>query len=540
MGRPMRRISSRQNPLVARFRELARGRDASGTRAARRRASRRGGARVRRRRSTPSRSPSASSTRAPTSSSIGVERAGADVVARARPVLAAMSPVQQPSGIVAHRAAATARRSTRCCAARRSWSLMLAGVQDAGNVGAIVRAAEAAAPPASSPRRARPIRSAGRRCAARWAARSGCRSRSGSRSRATLARLRERGIAIVATVPRDGTPLPRAELARPGRDPARRRRRRASRTTRRRRRRAAHDPDAAAGRVAQRRDHGRPDPVRSRATATSTATCPSSTEPESRAERRLRHASRRSPSACGRARSTSSSARKRCSAPGRPLRQRDRARSPAVDHPVGPARHRQDDAGARSSRGVTRARFVAFSAVLSGIKEIRAVMAEAEEIAAAARPAHDSLRRRDPPLQQGAAGRVPAARRSRRHRAHRRDDGEPVVRGELGAAVAVEGLRPQAARADDAMRTIVARARRRIASAASAAIGVVDRRRGACAAIARYANGDARDRAEPAGDGRRRGAARRRRPADRRRARRRPGAEPRRCSTTRPARSTTT
>ena len=63
------------------------------------------------------------------------------------------------------------------------------------------------------------------------------------------------------------------------------------------------------------------------------------------------------------------------------------------------------------------------------------------------RPAHDRLHRRDPPLQQGAAGRVPAARRGRRHRADRRDHREPVVRGERRAAVALEGLR--AARADD-------------------------------------------------------------------------------------------
>ena len=55
---------------------------------------------------------------------------------------------------------------------------------------------------------------------------------------------------------------------------------------------------------------------------------------------------------------------------------------------------------------------------------------EAKERSRYARRAHDRLRRRDPPLQQGAAGRVPAARRGRHHHAHRRDDREPVVRGE--------------------------------------------------------------------------------------------------------------
>ena len=43
---------------------------------------------------------------------------------------------------------------------------------------------------------------------------------------------------------------------------------------------------------------------------------------------------------------------------------------------MGPARHRQDDAGAPDRRA-TRARFVAFSAVLAGIKEIKDVMAAA-------------------------------------------------------------------------------------------------------------------------------------------------------------------
>ena len=55
---------------------------------------------------------------------------------------------------------------------------------------------------------------------------------------------------------------------------------------------------------------------------------------------------RRSPSGCVRARSTSSSARRRSSAPARPLAPRHRAGPPAVDHPLGPAGHRQDDAGA--------------------------------------------------------------------------------------------------------------------------------------------------------------------------------------------------
>jgi cell division septum initiation protein DivIVA len=77
------------------------------------------------------------------------------------------------------------------------------------------------------------------------------------------------------------------------------------------------------------------------------------------------------------------------------------------------------------------------SAVLAGVKEIR----EAVERAQARRPqgAHDRLRRRGAPLQQGAAGRLPAARRVGPVHLHRRDHREPVVRGERGAAVAGHG-----------------------------------------------------------------------------------------------------
>ena len=119
------------------------------------------------------------------------------------------------------------------------------------------------------------------------------------------------------------------------------------------------------------------------------------------------------------------------------------------------------------------------------------MMAEAEEARRAAGPAHDPVRRRDPPLQQGAAGRLPAARRGGRHRAHRRDDREPVVRGDRGAAVALAGLRPAGARRRRRSSTHpAARARRS---------GARPRRAGTRAPtttrsprIARYANGDAR------------------------------------------------
>ena len=63
----------------------------------------------------------------------------------------------------------------------------------------------------------------------------------------------------------------------------------------------------------------------------------------------------------------------------------------------------------------------------------------------AGRAAHDPVPRRDPPLQQGPAGRAAARGRGGARDADRRDDGEPVLRGELGAPVANAALRARAA-----------------------------------------------------------------------------------------------
>src|SRR6185503_11776883 len=77
------------------------------------------------------------------------------------------------------------------------------------------------------------------------------------------------------------------------------------------------------------------------------------------------------------------------------------------------------------------AEFIALSAVLSGVKDIR------DAVLAAEQTPHDPLRRRSAPLQQGAAGRFPALRRARPLHLRRRDHREPVLRSELG--VVVEG-----------------------------------------------------------------------------------------------------
>ena len=143
--------------------------------------------------------------------------------------------------------------------------------------------------------------------------------------------------------------------------------------------------------------------------------------------RRARRSCSRPGSRCARPSSATCCSRSSSGARRAPARRASRAWSPRPPH----------------------AHFIAFSAVLSGIKEIKEVMAEAAARAPAPGPADHPVRGRDSPLQQGAAGRVPAARRGRRHRPHRRDDREPVVRGQRAAAVALAGVRAAGARRDD-------------------------------------------------------------------------------------------
>ena len=88
----------------------------------------------------------------------------------------------------------------------------------------------------------------------------------------------------------------------------------------------------------------------------------------------------------------------------------------------------------------TKAHFETVSAVTAGVADLRKAVEGGARAAVAERAAHHPLRRRDTPLQQGAAGRHPAPRGGRHRHVHRRDNGEPIVRGDRAAAVAIHGL----------------------------------------------------------------------------------------------------
>ena len=120
-----------------------------------------------------------------------------------------MSPVQHPSGVVAIATLRARSLDDVMLGIRRRDRLLLVGVQDPGNVGAIIRAAEACgATGVIVGRRVRRSRSAGRRSAARWAALFGAdrRARRCRRSSAGEAH----GVRVFAAVPRGGRHSPTA------------------------------------------------------------------------------------------------------------------------------------------------------------------------------------------------------------------------------------------------------------------------------------------------------------------------------------------
>ena len=100
---------------------------------------------------------------------------------------------------------------------------------------------------------------------------------------------------------------------------------------------------------------------------------------------------------------------------------------------------------ARVIANTTGAYFEELSAVSATVSQVREVIAGARERLGAHGAADDPLPRRDPPLQQGAAGRAPAGGRRGSPDVDRRDDREPVLRGQLRAALPVADLRARAA-----------------------------------------------------------------------------------------------
>ncbi len=100
------------------------------------------------------------------------------------------------------------------------------------------------------------------------------------------------------------------------------------------------------------------------------------------------------------------------------------------------------------------AEFIAISAVLAGVKEIREAVERARSHARPVRSRHHRLRGRGAPIQQGAAGRVPAARGIGPLHLHRGDHREPVVRGDRRAPVASAGLRARKPGPEDLDRLI--------------------------------------------------------------------------------------
>ena len=180
----------------------------------------------------------------------------------------------------------------------------------------------------------------------------------------------------------------------------------------------------------------------------------------------------------------------------------------------------------------TKARFVAFSAVLAGIKEIKEVMARAE--ATRRQPGQrtilfvDEIHRFNKAQQDAFLPYVEAGTIV----LDRRDDREPVLRGERRAAVALEGVRAEPLTIDEIVAILDARARRRRARPWRASCSTSTTRR--WRPIARHRQRRCARGAEPAGT---RGRGRRRSTAGRRhvdsavaRAR---AAAPHRCSTTR-------
>ena len=96
---------------------------------------------------------------------------------------------------------------------------------------------------------------------------------------------------------------------------------------------------------------------------------------------------------------------------------------------------------ARSARRCHRSHhFVQISASFTGVADLRKIF-DSRAVAPRQRPGDAVVHRRDPPVQQGAAGCVPPLCRTRRRHPDRRHHGESVVRSDCRTALAVAGLR---------------------------------------------------------------------------------------------------
>jgi TrmH family RNA methyltransferase len=143
-----------------------------------------------------------------------VKKSGGRVLSVTETVLAAMSPVQQPSGVVA--IAHTRPSDLRAAFADApQLVLVLAGLQDPGNVGAIVRTAAACGATGI-------VTIEGSANPFGWKALRGAMGgtfRVPVAARGTLddvmAAARDARVRLVAAIPHDGTPLPRVDFRQP-------------------------------------------------------------------------------------------------------------------------------------------------------------------------------------------------------------------------------------------------------------------------------------------------------------------------------------
>lgn len=145
-----------------------------------------------------------------------IQKRGGRVVIASDQVLAAMSPVQHPSGVVAiARARPADVRVVMATVTELPLVLVLAGLQDPGNVGAIVRAAAAfgASGVVAIEASANPFSWKALRGAMGGTFRLPIAAR-GSLSE-VVASAAELGVRLVAAVPRGGTPLPELDLRKP-------------------------------------------------------------------------------------------------------------------------------------------------------------------------------------------------------------------------------------------------------------------------------------------------------------------------------------